>query len=155
MPWTDRDWTERHQFFRDLPEGVRSRLPPELHDFIYKPRGSLAQLYYADPRVHFEAWFHWRTSRLELGLHFEKDERTNDRLFEAFDRHIVEIKASLGESIDLERWDKGWCRLYETWPCEKPDRAFRQQMTDRFARIIAVLEPIYESVAATMTRARG
>jgi hypothetical protein len=147
LPWTDRDWSERHQFFRELPDGLRRHLPAELVDFTCRLTGSLAQVHYHDPRVHYEAWFHWQTGRLELGLHFEKDERTNERLFELFDSRIVEIKACLGESIDLERWDRGWCRIYETWPCEKPDRAFRGAMTERLARIIAVLQPMYEWLA--------
>ena len=146
MPWTDREWGGRHQFFRELPDGVRPLLPDELRDFTFRPRGSLAQLYFRDPRVHYEAWFHWPTGRLELGLHFERAERDNERLFEAFDRRMVEIKGELGETIDLERWDRGWARLYETWPCEKVDRPFRDEMTERFARIIAVTQPIVEEM---------
>ena len=89
-------------------------------------------------------WFHWRTGRLELGLHFERAERDNERLFEAFDRRLTEIKGELGQSIDLEWWDHGWARLYETWPCEKVDPEFRGQMIERLARIVEVLQPIYE-----------
>jgi hypothetical protein len=59
---------------------------------------------------------------------------------------MVEIKGELGETIDLERWDRGWARLYETWPCEKVDRPFRDQMTERFSRIIAVTQPIVEEI---------
>jgi hypothetical protein len=143
VPWTDREWGDRHLLLRELPGAVRPLLPPDLADFTYRPRGSLAQLHYGDPRVHYELWFHWRTGRLELGLHFERDERTNAVLFDLFDRNIVAIKAELGEGIDLERWDKGWARIYETWPCEKVDRFFRQRTIERLAQMIAVLEPIH------------
>jgi len=142
MPWTDREWGDRHAFFKELPTELRERLPDDLRRFIYKSHGSLAQVYFRDPKVHYEAWFHWRTGRLELGLHFERDERTNDQLFARYDRHIVEIKADLGESVELERWDRGWARVYESWPCNKVDRAFREQMASRFARLIEVLEAI-------------
>lgn len=142
MPWTDREWGDRHAFFKELPNELRERLPEDLRPFTYKSNGSLAQVYYRDPKVHYEAWFHWRTGRLELGLHFERDERTNDQLFARYDHHIVEIKAVLGETVELERWDRGWARLYESWPCEKVDRAFREQMTSRLARLIEVLEGI-------------
>ncbi len=142
MPWTDREWGDRHLLLRELPDAVRPRLPADLAEFTYRPRGSLAQLHYQDPRVHYELWFHWRTGRLEIGLHFERDERTNEALFELFDRHIVAIKAELGESVDLERWDKGWARIYETWPCERVDRQFRALTVERLARLISVLEPI-------------
>jgi hypothetical protein len=130
---------------RELPEAVRSLLPRELTEFTYRPLGSLAQLHYSDPRVHYELWFHWRTGRLEIGLHFERDERTNAALFDLFDRHIVAIKAELGEGIDLERWDKGWARIYETWPCERVDRPFRARTFERVAQLIGVLEPIHAS----------
>jgi hypothetical protein len=149
MPWTDREWTDRHAFFRELPDSLRPRLPPELVEFTYRPRGSLAQLHYDDPRVHYELWFHWRTGRLEIGLHFERDERTNEDLFQLYDRHIVAIKAALGETIDLERWDKGWARIYETWPCEKVDRSFRALVLDRLSRQIVVLEPIRQSALSS------
>jgi hypothetical protein len=128
-----------------LPDGLRPLLPDDLRDFTYKTHGSLAQLYYDDPRVHYEIWFHWRTGRIELGLHFERDERTNAQLFGSFDRRIVAIKAEVGDSIDLERWDKGWARIYETWPCEKVDRSFRAHVVERLARIISILEPIHQS----------
>jgi hypothetical protein len=146
LPWTDREWSGRHQFFRELPDAVRALLPSELRDFTYRPRGSLAQLYFRDPRVHYEAWFHWRTGRLELGLHFERTERDNERLFEEFDRRMVEIKGELGQSIELERWDHGWARLYETWPCDKVDRSFRDHVTGRLAQIIAVSQPICDEI---------
>jgi hypothetical protein len=146
-PGRDPYWRDRHQFLRDLPDGVRAHLPPHLRDFSSRIRGGLAQIYYHDPGTHFEAWFHWKTGRLELGLHFEKSARDNEALFNAFDRRIVEIKCELGESIELERWEKGWVRIYETWPCEKIDRAFREQMTERFARIVEFLQPMLEQVS--------
>lgn len=146
MPWTDREWHGRHEFFRDLPAGVRAELPSELRDFTYKTHGSLAQLHYGDPRLHYEAWFHWRTGRLELGLHLERDERANQRLFDGIDRYIVEIKHELGSGVALEGWDRGWARLYETHPCDKVDPPFRAEMTRRFAQIIAVLQPVLQSI---------
>lgn len=147
MPWTDREWQGRHELFREFPDGLRARLPPDLHRFTYKAHGSLAQLHFGDPKVHYEAWFHWRTGRIELGLHFEREERTNDLLFRWFDRHILEIKDELGPEVELERWDRGWARLYETWPCEKVDPRFRAEMVRRLAQIIAVLQPMLEAMA--------
>jgi hypothetical protein len=149
LPGRDPYWRDRHQFLRDLPDRLRALLPPELRDFSTRNRGGLVQIYYRDPSTHFEAWFHWRSSRLELGLHFERTARENERLFEAFDRRIVEIKCELGESIELERWDKGWARIYETWPCERIDHDFRERMAERLARIIQVLQPMLEDLEAS------
>ena len=144
MPWTEREWGDRHLFFRELPEKLRHVLPEDLRNFTFKPQGSLAQLYFQDPKVHYEAWFTWRSGRVGVGLHFERDEVTNNRLFEAYDRHILEIKASLGDSIELERWDRGWSRIYESWPCDRVDRPFRDYLTTRLVQIIRVLQPMYE-----------
>ncbi len=144
FPGRDPYWRDRHQFLRDLPDRLRPLLPSEMRDFTYRQRGGLGQLSFQDPALHFEAWFHWRTTRLELGLHFEKSAPENDALFAAFDRRIVEIKCELGESIELERWEKGWARIYETWPCDKVDGAFQERMSDRFARIISILQPMLE-----------
>ncbi|MBX6771601.1 MAG: hypothetical protein IRY83_07735 [Chloroflexi bacterium] len=134
----------RRQFLAELPEMVRSLLPPDLRGFIARPRGGLVQLYYDDPGVHYEAWYHWRTNRLELGLHFEKDAAENARYFDLFDRYIIEIKHELGETVELERWDRGWARLYESWPYDG-GRAFEARMAERLARMIAVLQPILDS----------
>jgi len=144
----DPHWRERNQLLRELPDLVRERLPAELRDFTARNRGGLVQIHYHDPATHFEAWFHWRTSRLELGLHFEKSARDNERLFNAFDERIVEIKHELGQSIELERWDKGWARVYETWPCDKIDADFREHVVGRFARIITILQPMLEDAGA-------
>jgi hypothetical protein len=152
VPWTEREWGERHLFFRELPEKLRSTLPEDLRGFTFKPQGSLAQLYFQDPRIHYEAWFNWRSGRVGIGLHFEGDETTNDRLFRAFDRRIVEIKARLGDTIDLERWDRGWSRIYESWPCEKVDRPFREQITTRLSQIIRVLQPMLEELPDSARR---
>ena len=143
----DRPWRERHVLFREIPDGLRHALPDQFHGFTYRPRGgSLAQLYFDEPLIHFEVAFHWKNGLVELGFHFEKDADTNERLFSEFDRQIVAIKAELGESIDLERWDRGWTRLYECWPCDRVDPPFRAELVKRLGRIIASLQPIYESV---------
>ena len=152
MSWTDREWQDRHVFFRELPDQLRRVLPEELRQFTFKPQGSLAQLYFEDPKVHYESWFSWRSGRVGLGLHFERDQARNDHLFDAFDRRIIEIKAALGDTIELERWDRGWSRIYESWPCEKVDHSFRDEMTRRLAKIIRTLQPIYEALPDAMRR---
>jgi hypothetical protein len=147
LPWTDREWGGRHQLFRELPDELRRRLPPDLRDFTFRLHGSLAQLHYDDARIHYEVWFHWRTGRVEIGLHLERDEQTNLRYFAALDREIVRLKVELGDGLALEGWDKGWARLYETWPCDKVDPAFREDLIDRLARLIATVQPICAATA--------
>lgn len=139
---------ERHQLLRDLPELVREQLPPELRDFQVRQRGVLCQLFYGDPAIHFEAWFHLRTNRFELGLHFEKSPRANEGLFQAFDQRIIEIKGELGETVELERWEKGWARVYETLPGDNLDERFRTRVVSRLARLITVLQPMVEEAIA-------
>src|SRR5574341_803761 len=45
-----------HQFMQALPNAVRGQLPPSLRKFKSSTRAWLCQLYYADPRLHYEVW---------------------------------------------------------------------------------------------------
>src|SRR5947208_15800616 len=80
----------------------------------HRVRSSQAQWFFGDPRLHFEAWWHANSGRLELGLHLEAEPATNDRIAAGLARQLLMIKARLGKQLDLEPWVRGWVRLYET-----------------------------------------
>lgn len=135
------------EFMRALPEAVRPHLPPELQNCQWQARNWLVQLYYGDPRLHFEVWWlpEQRGKRLELGLHFEsRDSTLNRRLLERFLAHLVAIKAELGPEVEAEMWDKGWTKVYEVRRIEGFDRETLEAVAARMAQIIAVLQPILE-----------
>ena len=131
-----------------LPAAVRERLPPPLQKFRATPRGWLCQLYYRDPRLHFEVWnLGERRGLLEIGLHFEsKDHVVNERLLRGFFRHMVEVKATLGPQWEAEYWDKGWTKVYETLPYEPFSTELLASVAQRLARAMTVLQPIWDEL---------
>jgi len=79
-------------FFRALPQPVKAALPARLKDVNHHVRSSQAQWFYDDPRLHFEAWWHANTGRLELGLHLESMPAVNKRIAAGLARHLLVIK---------------------------------------------------------------
>jgi hypothetical protein len=133
-------------FFRKLPPLVEVALPARLRNVSHRARSSQAQWFFDDPRVHFEAWWHANSGRLELGLHLEGDPAMNERIGAGLARQLLMIKARLGQQLDLEPWDRGWVRLYETSAVEVFDAARAKQTAARIAELIAVIWPICQEL---------
>lgn len=131
-----------------LPGAVRPLVPPELRRFKSAVRGWLCQLYYADPRLHYEVWnMGERRGLIEIGLHFEsRDADENRELLMAFSRRMVEVKATLGEQWEAEMWDKGWTKVYETVPYAPFTEELLAAIATRLARAMTVLQPIWDEV---------
>jgi len=133
------------EFMQRIPLAIHSKLPPSLRDFQWRARSYLIQLYYGDPDVHFEVWSLKRLGRLEMGLHFERGDRAfNERMFLFFDRYIIEIKAQLGKGVELERWDRGWTRIFESIPLPPFDETFLESVSTSLAEMISLLQPLCE-----------
>jgi hypothetical protein len=113
-----------------------------MRDVKHRVRSSQAQWWFDDPRLHVEAWWHAKTGRLELGLHLEGPPELNERIAAGLSRRLLIIKARLGERLDLEPWDKGWVRLYETHAVEGFDAARLAATARRVAELIEVLWPM-------------
>ena len=132
-------------FMKAIPDAARPHLPPVLRDFRSVSRAWLVQIHYGQPRVHYEVWLLSRRNLLELGLHFEHRNRSvNARLLEHFDARAVAIKAELGEGVEVEPWDKGWAKVYETLPLEPFEQPYLEQVARRLAQLIAFLQPILD-----------
>jgi len=136
------------QFMLALPAAVRERVPPPLQKFKSATRGWLCQLYYRDPRLHYEVWnMGERRGLLEIGLHFEsKDREVNEALLRGFFMHMIEVKVSLGAGWEAECWDKGWTKVYETVPYEPFGSVLLEKVAQRLARAMTILTPIWEDV---------
>lgn len=131
---------------RSIPDTLRPKLPPSLRGFQWRARSYLVQFYYGNPDVHFEVWSLKRLGRLEIGLHFESRDRAfNERMFLFFDRYIIEIKAQLGKSVELERWDRGWSRIFESIPLPSFDETSLETVSTRLAKMISLLQFLCES----------
>jgi hypothetical protein len=135
-------------FMRALPEAVRAELPPAQRKFKTTVWGWLCQLYYRDPRLHYEVWnMGEQRGKLELGLHFEsRDRAVNAALLAGFSQHMAEIKATLGPQWEAEPWDKGWTKVYEVVPYEPFTDELLASLSARVARAITVLQPIWDSL---------
>ena len=106
------------------------------------------KLHYGRPGFHYEAWHHTGAGRLEIGLHFEGSAQENQEAFDFFRVRMVEVKAQLPRA-ELEPWDRGWTRLYETLPAPQLDERVLDQAVGRMTEYIVTLQPLLESLMAT------
>lgn len=131
-------------FFAELRKGVKSRLPADLREFrTSRGRGRLMKLHFGEPAFHYEAWHHTGEGRLEVGLHFESSHAENDAAFDFFRSRIVEVKASLPRA-ELEPWDRGWSRLYETLPAARLDDGVARDAAECMSAYIVALQPLLD-----------
>jgi hypothetical protein len=101
------------------------------------------KLYFAEPAFHYEAWHHTGAGRLEVGLHFEGSTAENDAAFDFFRARMVEVKASLPRA-ELEPWDRGWSRLYETIPAARLDEDVLWRSVDCMVAYVVTLQPLVD-----------
>jgi hypothetical protein len=130
------------EFFSGLRKGLKSKLPADLRAFeTGRGHSRLLKLHYGHPEVHFEAWHHTGAGRLEIGLHFEGRADANQRAFDYFRERMVEVKSRLPRA-ELEPWDRGWSRLYETLPAPQLDDAVLGSAVERMDGYITTLQPM-------------
>lgn len=101
------------------------------------------KVHYGDPSFHYEAWHHTGAARLEVGLHLESTAERNHAAFEFFRARMVEVKAGLPRA-ELEPWDRGWCRLYETLPAPRLDGDVLTAVAALMLAYITTLQPMLE-----------
>src|SRR6266568_2633748 len=129
-------------FFAGVRKGLRARLPADLRGFeLMRGHSRLLKLHYGHPELHFEAWHHTGDGRLEIGLHFEGPADANERAFDFFRERMVEVKARLPRA-ELEPWDRGWSRLYETLPALQLDEMVLTAAVERMDAYITTLQPM-------------
>lgn len=137
-------------FVQSLPGVLRPLLPAPLQGFQYRIQWhTLLQIHYGEPSLHYEV------SRVggrpgqtidgwELGFHCEaRDHALNRFLLDGFRRHLFEIKATLGEAVEAEMWDRGWTKIYEVCPKAPLTEAFQAEVAGRLAAMIGCLHPIF------------
>ena len=130
------------EFFTGLRKSLKARLPPDLKSYeTIRGHSRLFKLHYGHPEFHFEVWHHTGAGRLEIGLHFEGKADANQRAFDYFRERMVEVKAHLRHA-ELEPWDRGWSRLYETLPAPQLDENVLVAAVDRLDEYITTLQPM-------------
>jgi hypothetical protein len=132
-------------FFSALPVVLAPLLPAELRGFDHERGfGRLMKFDFGEPGIHYEAWHHTGTGRMEVGLHLEGAAAANQRGFEMLRRRLVELKHSLPRA-ELEPWDKGWYRLYETFAAPVLSPEVLNATAERLATYMQTLQPILET----------
>jgi len=130
-------------FFQALPKALARELPAPLRGFEHRRVSGVLKFHYGHPETHFEAWYHHGQGRLELGLHFEGSRDLNAGALEFFRSRMVEVKGGL-PSAELEPWDRGWTRLYETFPASSLDGEALDRAADLLAAYITTLQPLLD-----------
>jgi hypothetical protein len=101
------------------------------------------KFHYGRAETHYEAWHHPGIGRIEVGLHFEGDRDLNTAALGFFRDRMVEVKGGL-PLAELEPWDRGWARLYETFPIPDQDADAVAESARRLAAYIVTLQPLVE-----------
>jgi hypothetical protein len=133
---------EQKAVLRALPGLIRPNIPATLRDFRSGARWAyLVKIYYGNELIHYEASHRPKAKTVDVGLHFESDELTNARLLGAFRTHERAVRRRLPDAR-LEKWDRGWTRIWEPVAYESYDGQLRALLASKLARYITVLEPI-------------
>lgn len=139
------------EFFEALPVLLAGRLDVELRGFdARRGQGRLLKLDYGHPETHYEAWHHRPIARFEVGLHFEGAAPLNAEAQGFFRRRLLEVKSDL-PSAELEPWDRGWVRLYETVPAADLTDQLLPIAAGRLAAYIKTLQPMLDEFWETRT----
>lgn len=140
-----RDALAPGEFFAGVRKGLKATLPEKLRRFeVGRGHSRLMKIHYGHPELHFEAWHHTGDGRLEIGLHFEGSAALNDNAFDYFRGRMVEVKAGLPRA-ELEPWDRGWSRLYETLTAAVLDASAQDATVERMRAYITTLQPMVQS----------
>jgi hypothetical protein len=136
-------------FLLGVLDAVRTKLPVELRELEARHQYSLIKFYGEDPTIHYELWLHRSRGRVELGLHFEtRDANRNLRLLEYVADDLLFLKETLGQGLEAEPWDKGWTRLYISYPLDRLGTDEQERLAVAFAAFIETLEPIRREASA-------
>lgn len=130
-------------FFAGLRKVLKTRLPAGRRDFQTRRSGRLMKVYFEEPAFHYEAWHHSGAGRLEIGLHFEAAAAVNDAAFDYFRSRMVEVKSRLPRA-ELEPWDRGWSRLYETLAAPRLDERVLGEAVECLASYVVTLQPMVD-----------
>jgi hypothetical protein len=130
-------------FWEALPLRVAGALPIELRGFEHRRIHGVMKFHYGHPETHFEAWHHSGQGRVEVGLHFEGSRELNAAGLDYFRVRIVEVKGGLPRA-ELEPWERGWTRLYETFPALSLDTHALEETAERIGRYVVTLQPLLD-----------
>ena len=133
--------------FLDLVhEGVGKRLGAKLGGFDVRQRFSYLQYYRGSPAVHYEVWAQKKTSRLEIGLHFEGERERNYEAAELLAMRAPDVQAAIGPEYELEEWTQAWTRLHRSFAAPSLTPELAAEAAERVTALIRGMEPIIDQM---------
>lgn len=127
-----------------LVDKTRKLLPRKLKNLEPRSFFAIVKLSYKNPRLHYEVWVRGKERLIEIGLHLEADQETNDALLAYFESRAIEIHAELGARVEIERWTNSWSRVHEVVPYTELNVELVNRLAKQLAKMIAVLQPMLE-----------
>jgi hypothetical protein len=131
-------------FLMLVRERLETLLPAELCSFHARIRFNLLQVYYEHPSIHYEVWPQRKSSRIEVGLHFEGEGQDSYAWATLLAEHMPRMQAALGPSLELEEWTPTWTRLHQAVPLASLDEDLAGGVAQRMAALIQTVQPILE-----------
>jgi hypothetical protein len=134
------------EFLTLVQDRALALLPSDLQDgATARISQSWLWVHYHHPKVHFEVWLARKIGRIEIGLHFEGQREFSYLWAELMAPHMPEIQARLGPQMELEEWTASWARVHQTVPYDPLSEPLADEVAQRFAETITVLQPIVET----------
>jgi hypothetical protein len=135
-------------FMKGLQPLVGDFLDDAYQDYKIGETRWFFQVYFGrERRIHYEVARPYAEAgrRLEIGLHIEtRNKGLNRALLEGFARYLLELRDKLDSNVVAEQWDRGWSKVYETYPGEALTEDAQRFAAERLATFIHTIHPIYK-----------
>jgi hypothetical protein len=127
-------------------DGVAGRIGAGLDGFEWRQRFGSLQFFRGSPEVHYEVWAQRKTARLEIGLHFEGEQRDNYEAAELLAMRAPDVQAAIGPEYELEEWTASWTRLHRSFAAPSLTPELADDAAERVVALMRGLEPIVEEM---------
>ena len=125
--------------------GVSARLGEGLDGYAWRQRFGYLQYYRGAPAVHYEIWAQRKTSRVEVGLHFEgADREANYAALARLASRIDDVFGAIGPEWELEEWTPQWTRLHRTLLGERLTPELAERAAEHAVALMRGIGPLLE-----------